>query len=80
MNSEPFFKNTILNKKSLAKEAQHTHQWVTVINPTNNRLLLQACDNCGVVKSENSVIRSCQQPQHQQLLSNLKNVNLLLTA
>ena len=35
------------------------HQWVTVVNPLNQRTLLQACDGCGVVKSENSIMRSC---------------------
>ena len=45
------------------------HQWVTVINPTNSRLLLQACDNCGVVKSENSIARRCQQPNNQHIIS-----------
>lgn len=36
------------------------HLWVTVEDPTNRRSLLQACDDCGVVKSENSVIRNCK--------------------
>ena len=49
------------------------HQWVTVINPTNSRLLLQACDNCGVVKSENSVTRQCQQPNNQHIISYSKS-------
>ncbi|MFT5572411.1 MAG: hypothetical protein ACI9FR_001334 [Cryomorphaceae bacterium] len=45
------------------------HSWVTVINPTNHRLLLQACDDCGVVKSENSVIRSCKADRGLGLIS-----------
>ena len=45
------------------------HSWVTVVNPTNHRMLLQACDNCGVVKSENSVMRRCRAPKGQALVS-----------
>ena len=45
------------------------HLWVTVVNPTNQRLLLQACDNCGVVKSENSVIKRCRADQGLGLIS-----------
>jgi len=51
------------------KTSARTHTWLTVIDPTNHRLLLQACDNCGVVKSENSVIRHCSAPSGQALLS-----------
>ncbi|NND80941.1 MAG: hypothetical protein HKN50_00800 [Gammaproteobacteria bacterium] len=47
-------------------EAQH--DWVTVVNPTNQQVLLQACDHCGVVKSENSVMRRCRAPQDQSLV------------
>ena len=35
------------------------HFWVTVINPYNQVSLLQACDDCGVVKSENSIAKRC---------------------
>jgi len=45
------------------------HDWVTVVNPMNHRLLLQACDNCGVVKSENSVVKRCKAPQGGELIS-----------
>ncbi len=45
------------------------HDWVTVVNPMNHRLLLQACDNCGVVKSENSVVRRCKAPKGNELIS-----------
>lgn len=45
------------------------HQWVTVINPTNHRLLLQACDDCGVVKSENSVLKRCHASKGQGIVS-----------
>ena len=56
------------------------HQWITVVNPTNHSLLLQACDNCGVVKSENSVIRRCAMPQGQQLISAAMSCELEDTA
>lgn len=45
------------------------HDWVTVVNPMNQRLLLQACDNCGVVKSENSVVKRCKAPMGRALIS-----------
>ncbi|MBX2848378.1 MAG: hypothetical protein KTR16_08660 [Acidiferrobacterales bacterium] len=45
------------------------HNWVTVINPTNHRLLLQACDDCGVVKSENSIAKACKAPKGQRLVT-----------
>ena len=48
---------------------EQTHQWVTVVNPLNQQSLLQACDNCGVVKSENSVVRACTAPMGQGLIS-----------
>ena len=35
------------------------HGWITVVDPTKQRSLLQACDHCGVVKSENSVVKEC---------------------
>lgn len=50
-------------------EVRREHDWVTVVNPTNRRMLLQACDNCGVVKSENTVIQACQQPAGQRLIT-----------
>ena len=50
------------------------HHWVTVINPTNHRLLLQACDDCGVVKSENTVIRSCRADRGLGLISRSKQL------
>ena len=46
------------------------HQWVTVVNPINHRALLQACDSCGVVKSENTIVRSCKTLPRLGLISN----------
>ncbi len=45
------------------------HGWITVIDPTNQRSLLQACDNCGVVKSENSVVKACTGVAGSELIS-----------
>jgi hypothetical protein len=55
--------------KALSPTHTKLHRWVTVMNPTNHRLLLQACDDCGVVKSENSVIRSCKADRGLGLIS-----------
>ncbi|MEM7358098.1 MAG: hypothetical protein AAF431_03260 [Pseudomonadota bacterium] len=46
-----------------------THEWITVVNPTNSRVLLQACDFCGVVKSENSVVSHCSNAHGERLIS-----------
>ena len=55
----------------------HRHQWVTVLNPANQRALLQACDNCGVVRSENTHLQVCQAKPHQNLITSaLQAVNL----
>ena len=58
--------------------AKHNHQWITVVNPTNRRLLLQACDNCGVVKSENSVLNRCAKPMGQHLITSSMGKDLLM--
>ena len=55
---------TFINNKFGGK-----HQWVTVINPINHRSLLQACDSCGVVKSENSIIRNCKAVNNSGLIT-----------
>jgi len=46
------------------------HRWVTVVNPYNQVSLLEACDDCGVVKSENSVIKRCLANKGTGLISN----------
>lgn len=46
------------------------HSWVSVINPLNHRMLLQACDDCGVVKSENSVVVKCKANKGMRVISN----------
>ena len=51
-------------------EVKRPHEWVTVVNPTNRRMLLQACDKCGVVKSENTVMQGCRQPSGGGLITN----------
>ncbi len=52
-----------------ALDTQQAHEWVTVPNPTNKRILLQACDNCGVVKSENTVIKHCGADSDRRIIS-----------
>jgi len=47
------------------------HNWVTVVK-------LQACDDCGVVKSENSVIRNCRAGKGRALISKASQSNLQL--
>jgi len=46
-----------------------THQWITVPNPVNKRVLLRACDNCGVVKSQNTVTTRCKAAPGQHLIT-----------
>ena len=58
-----------VNAHRAVKKAARTHSWITVIDPRNHRSLLQACDDCGVVKSENSVVRDCTSSTRQALLS-----------
>ncbi len=47
----------------------HHHLWVTVPNPVNRRMLLQACDNCGVVKSPNTVRKNCSAEPKQNIIT-----------
>ncbi len=51
------------------KRVKRTHSWVTVVNPINHTHVLQACDHCGVVKSENSIVRACSGEQTSRLLT-----------
>jgi len=64
------FTNTIAS--TVANRTASTsarHQWITVVNPVNRRMLLQACDDCGVVKSENSVERGCKAAKGSAVIS-----------
>ncbi|NND00107.1 MAG: hypothetical protein HKN85_07995 [Gammaproteobacteria bacterium] len=61
---------------NMKRNQKYQHKWVTVVNPTNRQLLLQACDNCGVVKSENTVIAECPKPQGQHLISGANTTGL----
>lgn len=45
------------------------HSWISVINPRNQRSLLQACDDCGIVKSENSILKNCTAIPGQAMIS-----------
>lgn len=60
--------------------SESKHRWVTVINPTNHRLLLQACDDCGVVKSENSIRKACRAPKGQSMVSGWMSLHRQQTA
>jgi len=60
--------------------ATQRHEWITVVNPTNRRMLLQACDNCGVVKSENTVARGCTRPAGEGVITKSMNQALRLIA
>jgi len=61
------------------QSAETNHSWITVVNPTNHRLLLQACDNCGVVKSENSILNRCRASKGRALVSGRMMVDIELT-
>ena len=50
-------------------DVKHAHEWVTVPNPMNKRVLLQACDNCGVVKSENTLFKHCRAESDRGLIT-----------
>jgi len=73
--NKPTMNRTNRNEAPLSQTAsqkfspQFSHQWVSVVNPYNRRSLLQACDDCGVVKSENSVIKRCTANKNQGLIS-----------
>ncbi len=47
----------------------NAHQWVTVPNPHRQRALLHACDNCGVVRSENTQMKNCGAEQGQGIIT-----------
>jgi len=50
------------------------HVWVKVVDPRNKRSLLQACDDCGIVKSENSIARNCRAEPGQGMISAAKEL------
>ena len=68
--------STTSNIQSSQEANKANHSWVTVINPTNHRLLLQACDDCGVVKSENSILKRCVAVKGQGLVSGRMSVSV----
>ena len=65
-----FKMNPVSNVLQPGLDLSSSHEWVTVINPYNRRSLLQACDDCGVVKSENSVAKQCSAVKGAGLISN----------
>ena len=46
-----------------------SHKWVAVPDPYKKRALLHACDNCGVVKSENTSMKNCAARLDQLIIS-----------
>jgi len=56
------------------------HRWVSVVNPLNRRAVLQACDGCGVVKSENSTVKSCKAATNVALISGAMASSLYLVS
>ena len=74
-----FGTNSLLSEELLARlgvtsekpaaNDHRQHSWITVVDPTKQRSLLQACDHCGVVKSENSVVRACSGIVGAELIS-----------
>ena len=52
-------------------QAKKEHRWITVNHPTRHTAVLQACDRCGVVKSENSVLKSCTGDANARLISSV---------
>lgn len=79
LNASGFGQGSLLSEELLARldvrDQRHAandhrqHGWITVVDPTNQRSLLQACDHCGVVKSENSVVKSCSGVSGSALIS-----------
>jgi len=59
-----------------AANDRRKHDWITVVDPTNQRSLLQACDDCGVVKSENSVMRHCRANHGVALISSSSSLDV----
>lgn len=69
-NSKERFSNAAnQHSEELSKRRERPHSWITVVNPTNRRMLLQACDHCGVVKSENTVVKQCSAEPGAHLIS-----------
>jgi len=64
---------TYSNKRLKQTISDFSHQWVTVVNPLNRRMLLQACDDCGVVKSENSIVKRCKAAKGSAVISQSLN-------
>lgn len=59
------------NNQRYYPAAVNQHTWVTVRNPMNESALLQACDHCGVVKTQNTAIKNCSADPGHFILSSL---------
>jgi len=78
VNSVTATESATTTDKRSKRRTNKRHAWVTVVNPNNSRSLLQACDDCGVVKTENSLIRSCRARHGQGVISSSMNTSALL--
>ena len=56
-------------RRLLPEIVTQEHSWISVIDPRNQRSLLQACDDCGIVKSENSIIKNCRATPGKAMVS-----------
>lgn len=62
-------KNLVLPRSKMADMLVQGHQWVTVPNPIKRRALLEACDNCGVVRSANTMLQYCKADADQKIIT-----------
>lgn len=63
-------KSRVMSHRRLVPEViTNAHQWVSVLDPRNYQTLLQACDDCGIVKSESSMARNCRGERGQGVIS-----------
>jgi len=69
INNKHLQKSITLTPLTCSSLQRIGHKWITVVNPINHRTLLQACDDCGVVKSENSIVRDCKAIKGSVLIS-----------
>lgn len=67
--ADQFKSNIVFGVTPSSKSEYLGHSWQTVVNPVSLNRVLQACDHCGVVKSENSITKACRGQSGARLLS-----------
>ena len=67
--ADQIINNFTSRSRRQVKRESFGHTWQTVINPVSKNHVLQACDHCGVVKSENSIVKACRGNSNARLLS-----------